>query len=1044
MTAEQHPASPDRAAHDSPRSLLTWRAIRWRLSSSVAFFIVATVAMAAAALGPLYLTGADQSIVFTSLSDVAPRLSGVTLTPTAGSVMSADQLAAVADRAPGGVGSRPADHFEDPISTTDVLALVESPVAGRPDSMDVIARTGSCADLEFVKGTCPLGSGEIAVSDRSALQLGVKVGSKVIPIRPGGTRFSGSPPPVPHLRVSGIYRPGSAAAPAWWGANFFTYGGRGQEGGGEQLDAGFVTQTTEDLLGQSFASSSWVELPLRSSAVSAATSSAFLGALAAWTARIQPAYRLSVGTNLPALLASDAGQEHLARTVIVLVSLQLLLLALLVLYGVARAASALRAGDVRVAELRGARLSRLVRLVMREPFLLLVAAVPAGVALGWLGVSPLCAAFLKVGAPSPGTSVIAVVFVAFAAGLLAAALGSLGLLREGTLQQSADVAQHTRARNAAIFDALGIALAVSGCADLIAGRGGGSSSNAPLALAGPGLLALGLGIIGARLLPLLARSLVATTRWSKRVGLALAARSISRRDELARLATIPAIAAALLVFAVSGLVVAGRNDSMQAGFELGAPVVTTVRAPAGIDFEQAVRSAGVGLPPTMAAVKLSATYGSSLAVDAGRLAAVASWPPDLSPLGLRRIAHDLAPRVAPERLIGPGVRLTLTADLESAPAHAPDLQLIFFDPADATDSYLDLGRLKHGTHRYSGAIAGLCQPDCRIETFTLYQLTGPVRLRLEALSETSGSSTKPIDAGFSQAGAWRARGSILVEAQPAGLLAVVGHAVIGSPPAITPNDTPPALPAVVTDALVSTEHNAQSPDSYQVVGLDGAELASHAVTTAEALPQIGAAGAMVDLGLAERLQTSQPAGAQFEIWSRAGLSALFRARLSREGIEVIGVEDSAAILRTLRRSGPSLGFDLFLVAGACGLLLAAGALLFAVGSRARQRGIELAGLLATGVERKSLRRSLVLESLMISLTGGVIGFVAGVLGADLAMPAVPMFAAGRVGPPLEVGLPWTAVILSGAAIVVLLSATAVVSALVVVRRVHPDQLRMAA
>lgn len=1030
------------------RSVLTWHAIRWRLGSSVAFFAVATVAMAAAALGPLYLKATYQSIVSTSLRNAAPRVSGVQLFPVAGSTLPPSDLRSAVADVPGGTGSKPSDAFEPAILTTSTLGLSYSPIAARADSLNFIARTGVCRDVRIVAGRCPLADDEVLLSTRTAAQLGARVGASIRVLAPGAPGTSratvapgSGPPPSLRLRVVGLYRPGDPTAPVWWGSDFFAYGTAGQRGGAETLDAGFVSEAGAQRLGRVLPRLSWLQLPLRSGSLAATDTGSFLSALSRWTARVQPAYSVAVGTGLPGILRADSDEEGLGRTVIVLVSLQLVLLSLLVLYGVARAVSSLRAGDVRVAELRGLPFGRLSRLVLREPIILLVAAVPAGFVVAWLAVAPLCAAFLGVAAPAPDGLTVIAVAVAFAAGVFAVVLGSLAMLRTQALQQSMEVAVRQRSRNAAVADALGLALAISGCADLIAAGNGSSTSNSPIALAGPGLLALGLGILAARLLPVAARGLTSLTRWSKRVALSLSARGLSRRDELARLATVPAIAAGLLVFAITGLVVSSRNDSVQAGFELGAPVVMNVQVHPGVDFEQAVRTADRGQPPAIGVVRIETSYGAALAIDSQRMARVVSWPADVAGVGISRLARELRPPVAPERLVPPGGRLVLTADLESRVSPPPDLQLNYFESADATESAFDFGRLREGTHRYVVTIVGLC--TCRIDGLTLYGLSGAdgVRLRLESLAVATGSSLRPLASGFTRPDSWRAKGPLTLRSGRSGLSVTIEGALAGQPPVVAPNDTVSPIPAAVTPAFVSTQASGQAPDRYQVLGIDAAEIEAKGVATLPAVPQIGGSGAVVDLGLAERAQQSSPGGATFEIWSRSAPSARFRAALAAKGIQVTGLQRSATLLAGLRRSGPALGFDLFSIAASAGLALAAAALLFATTSRARQRGIELAGLLASGVERRTLRGSLLLESVMIALTGAAAGILAGVLGALLALPAIPELPAGRAGPPLELGLPWLAVLASAGAVVGLLLLSAVAGALVVVRWVRTDQLR---
>lgn len=1039
--------APRGSSHGEPHSRLLWRAIAWRLSSSIAFFLVATVAVASAAAGPLYLSAADQSIVTTSLTNVPPRLSGITLNGAAGTQPTVSQLLRAVSSIPGGAGAKPSELFKTPILTTDFPGLFYSPVAGGPDSVDLVSRNKACSYLHLVAGRCPTGAEDVLISTRTATQLRAHLGS-VLPLFKPGEPPKGPPEPVRgfHMKVSGIYTPGSAGAPEWWGNNFFPYGDQGVRGSTEALDAGFVSPSGAARLAGVLPPTSWAEIPLRPRLVTAPGVSNLLSSLSVWEGRIQPRYSINAGSNLPSLLSADQTEESSAGSVILLVTIQLLLLALLVLFAVARESGSLRTGDVRVAELRGLPPSRIAMLVMREPFFLLLAALPAGIALGWLSVSGLSLAVLGVGAPTPDLLVFVAALVAFAAGVGASALASLALLRTGYGQEAQEASIRRRGRNAAVVDALGVALAVGAIADLVANHGTGRTvASDPLAVAGPGLLALGIGILGARLLPLFARGVESATRWSHRVALELAARTVNRKDVMARRVVTPAIAAGLLVFSVTGLVVSQRNYAMQARFTVGAPAVLSVEVRPGVDFLDATRAADKGSAPAMAVVDVRASYGETLAVDASRLPSVVQWPAGLSSVSLERLSRELSPKMPPERRVPSGNKLVLTADLRTPVSPLPDLQLALFDGRYFVESHVDFGNLRPGTHTYAASLAGVCPSGCRLDGFTVYWAAGPkadprasdVTLRLESLSV--GSRQLPM--GFTHPGAWQGGGAASVSEGQGGVTASM-NLLSGGSPTIMPVSAPSLVPAVLTAAYMANSTNAQQPGEYAAAGLDENEITTSEVASVGELPAIGSSGALVDLGILERLQTGAPAGTTFQVWTTGPPSQAFLSRLARSGIQVTGTRLSDSVFTSLKRSGPSLGFDLFSVTAIAGIVLATAALLFALTASARRRAIEVAGLMASGVTRRDLRRSFAIEALMVSLMGAVLGLIAGVIGAILALPQLPEFVPGRIGPPLQMAIPWLTVLLSAAAVLALLVGAAVVSAQVIVRRVRPDQLRL--
>ncbi|HXY44311.1 MAG TPA: FtsX-like permease family protein [Acidimicrobiales bacterium] len=1033
------------------------RAIEWRLGSSMAFFAVAAVAVAAATTGPLYLTAADQSIVTSGLASVPANQTGVTITQSPSSQQGLGGVLAAASTVPGGSGTGAAQRFGPAIVTTDLASSVYSPVAGRPDGIEFVYRTGACGEVRMVAGHCPTTSDEVALSVRSAAQLRVKVGSLFEPTpsgRPGRSGADGTRAASYRLRVSGLYQPGNPAAAIWWGTDYFPFGFPfgPPNSGAEALDDGWLTAPGAARLSAVLVPTSWVQLPLHVSSITPTDITPVLNSLASWEATAEATDGVVVGSSLSGVLSAAQGEEGSARTVVLVVALQLALLALLVLYSVARATSALRSDDVRVAELRGLPRRNIAALALREPVILLTAALPAGAALAWIVVWLVDRELLGIAAPTYDTLAIATAFGAFVAGLIAAAFGSRALLRVRISEESLETAAKRRARTAGVVDAIGLALSAAGVAELIAQHSHQTGSADPLALVGPGLLALGAGILGARLLALFADTLARLTRWTRHVAAGLAARSVARRENVARQVLVPTIAAGLLAFSVAGLAVSRRNDTMQAGFQVGAPVVLRAEVRSGVNFLDAVREADPSGHEAMAVVSVNASYGETIAVDSSRFAAIASWPDDLAPRSVAALAKALRPPTPPAVTVPPGSGLVVTADLGTDVEPRPDLQLSLFDDVYMSENTVDFGFLRPGVHRYSASLAGACSGGCRLDAFTLVWVPGAhldprarnVSVQLRSLAEDEGGSSKVLASGFGTVGAWKVNGLASATATRSGLSIVADLADAPTPPSVQPADVPSLVPSVVTSGFATVNADPSTPDQYQAVGIDENEVPVRGIATVQALPQLGADGTMIDLGFAQLVQTGPPAGATFEVWCSHPPSATLLSRLERGGVTITGSSAARSVLRGFQRSGPSLGFDLFGIAGVAAVLLALGSLLFATASGARARGIELTGLSAVGVTRRTLYRSVVVESLMVSVAGAALGWAAGVLGASLAIGSLPEFAPGRVGPPLELGLPWTDLALSGAAVLVVLVAAALASAWLVMRQVRPDRLRMSA
>lgn len=1014
----------------------------------MAFFVVAVVAVVAAVAGPLYLTATDQAIVSDTLTGATAENAGVSITDLAGHVTPPSALLADAAKVPGGFGTSRTDRFESPIVTTLLPAAVFSPLSGRPDAVDLVSRTGACKEVTLVSGHCPTSPFQVAISTRSAVLLKARVGSVITPLPTVTTHSLKKRPPPLHLVVSGLYAPGDDNAPIWWGTNYFLYGA--SSNGGQQLDDGWVTPQGAASLAAQILPTSWLELPLRISTVTSTNASNVLSSLASFEATTEAHGNVVVGSGLPTLLVGAQTQEHDASPVVIVVSLLLVLLALLVLYSVAQSTSALRANDVRVAELRGLPRGRVAVLALREPVLLLVLAVPAGIALAWASVSLVDSQVIGISAPRFDTLALASALITLAAGIVSAALGSRALLRSRITEESLDAAAKRRARNAAVVDALGLALAVAGGVDLVGQHNHQVGTADPTTLIGPGLLALGAGILGARLLPFAADGVARAYRWTRHIALSLAATNVSRRENVARRIVIPTIATGLLVFSITGLAVVRRNDAMQAGFQEGAPVVLQVDVRPGVNFLGAVEAADPSGREAMAAVSVQASDGLTLAVDASRLAAVMSWPKDLSSMSAADIARALRPPTTPPVMVPNSDRLELTVDLATALKPAPDLQMQLYDEQYPSEFTVDFGLLRQGRHTYSASLLGACPMGCRLDYFTLLWTPGGHHappgahhtvLHLISMASRRDGVTTALPMRFSQSGAWSGTDAAAAET-PGGLVVESDLADSPTPPEISLTDVPTLLPAVVTTGLAQLDANPAQPGEFQAVGIDQNQIDVHSVAYVPALPRLGATGSMVDLDFAQLVESQAPAGATFEIWCAHRPTSALIARLAQRGVTVTGSTQSATYLHEYQHSGDSLAFDLFGFAAAAALLLALGALLFSTASTARSRGIELSGLTAVGVSRRALRASIVIESLMVSLVGTLLGWGAGVAGASLAIASLPEFALGRVGPPLELGLPWLDLVACGAVVLVAVTIAAAVSAVLVMRQVRPDNLRL--
>lgn len=579
--------SDGRPGRGKLKPLLIWRSLKWRAGSSAMFLVVAVAAIMAATAGPIYLRAADQSLVSAALGQAPPVDTGVTLSAAPNRSVTPAQLLAAAATVPGGEGASGSDRYGAPILTIDMTATLDLAATQSIGRIDFVSRTGVCAHLHLVSGTCPTAPGQVAISSRTAQAIGVHVGGLLHPIVTKGTPSTSakSSPKTKILRVSALYMLPNPSAPYWWDGIFFPFGTGSPTV--PRFDDGFMTVAGATALASSIAASDYVQLPLRTTTVDSSSIPMLVGSLNKWQSRLQSSASSSArsssivaATLLPTVIGQAESEEHFARTIVALISLQLVLLALLVLYAVTRATSVMREPDVRVAQLRGLPRRRIARLALREPFVLLVVALPIGVGLTYILLSVVDRHVLG---PSASTRVdslaLGAALTGGAAGLVSATIASRSLFTlrgevgsngaSGSASSSSTAAKQRRSRHAALLDAFGLALAAAGVAALIGQSGHSQATVGPVSYVGPGLVALGAAILAARLLPFAAGLVVRVSTWSRAVAITLASRQLARSATLARQVLIPVIATGLLVFGVAGLAVAGRNHATQAEFSMG-------------------------------------------------------------------------------------------------------------------------------------------------------------------------------------------------------------------------------------------------------------------------------------------------------------------------------------------------------------------------------------------------------------------------------------------------------------------------------------------
>ncbi|MHB1775688.1 MAG: hypothetical protein ACYCU7_06850 [Acidimicrobiales bacterium] len=997
--------------------------LRWRAWSSLAMFAVAVFAAAAGAFGPVELHSADQAILDGTLAAGVPANLGLTLQPQSGRG-SAAALVAAARSAPRPAGG--GRWFGAPIATEQ--APFTAVGAGQLYDDHLTARTGACAHLVVVAGHCPSRRGTVMLSTRSARALGLGLGDRLRAVFGRAAHRSS-------MVVVGLYRPGDPLAPFWWGQNYFGFGAGGPRA--PLLDDAFGPPSTVAAAAPPALVTYLAQVPFRAGSLSVGQAGSMDAVLSRYERVVAGRDGVLASTELPSALAAAAASQHTTATIVGVVVVQLVLLALFVLYFVASRTAGERLPDVRLAELRGYRPRSTLAVALAEPVAVVVVAVPVGLLVAWGVAAATAAPFFGggIGASPTLPAVLAAVGTGVV-GIVATAAAGRRMLSEDTLVPGGGSGRRPPWRT--VGDVLVVAVAAAAFFELVVGGvGGGGGHDDPLAAFAPGLLALAVGVLGARLLPVVLAAGYRRTAHSPRVALALATRRVGRRPEFAAPVMLLALAVGLTTFAVVGWAVDRRNQGVADRFAVGADRVLTVEVRPGVDFLSAVEASEPPGGGVMAAAVERASDGTTLAVDARRMPGVVSWPPGLSQLDAAEVAHRLVPSgLAPPVDVG-GSALEVTIDARVAASPPPQLTVDLFDRGFQTPEQLVIGPLRPGTATYRASLAGLCTGGCRLVDLAFAwapagasATAGHVALTVATMAtRTAGGRWRAVAASLGDAARWTGSPGAAIGSSGRSLTARLALDPY-APVTLAPADVPGRVPAVVTPS----SGGATLGGGPSLVGLDGQTLSGRVVTDVAAVPRLGADATLVDLGTLERSLSGPFTDVTTEVWLSPSVPGDIARQLRRHGISVVGVDSVAARQAASAHGGADLAYLLFLVAAVAAAALAVGATAFGLAAGARGRGPELAAMRAVGVTAPVLRRSVRLEQLLSVGVGATLGVAAGIVASVVALRSVPELAAPAAGPPLELGLPpaalavTVAVLAAALAVTVVLGSSAVVGA----------------
>lgn len=1001
------------------------RGLAHRGGTTLMILAVALVATAAAATGPIYYQAAKTSILRDTVAGASFIGRGYEANETGAVPGLLGQLAPVLQSQLGHGLLSMSGHglFARPVYSVETSV----PFPQYRASIPLVWRSGMCGQLR-IAGACPASSGQVLVSRRLATGAGWHVGQQI--------RFAGWQP----FTITGIYRMPNENLGYWFGRGALYFSGT------STIDALFTARATLEQGPAQQQGTAVVDETLHQARLTGAEVPRLQAAMTALPGnRALGDQQVIVSTAIPATLHQVESSWRSVAVPVVLITLQLLVLCLLLLFLSVTDAIDARGPEVALAKLRGQGAWRTVAFGLSEPAALLVLALPVGTLAGWAATTALCRVLLR-----PGTPVLlpplawAAAAAATAGGLAAVLLAARRTLRRPVLEEWRRSGRRATDRGW-VLDAILATGALLGLLDLAVSGQIGSARHGVLGLLVPGLLGLAVAVIASRLLPLGCRAAFSRAGRRGGIGLYLALRHVARRPGGVRTTIVLATAFALAAFAVTAWSVGRDNERLVAATQVGAPTVLTVSAPAAKDLGAIVDRADPSGRMAAAVDHFTSLSGgtsglTTLAVDPQRFARVATWRPGFTSKPLAALGRELTP-AAPPPIILTGDAMRVTVQVH---ALSPTGSGLAADVSTGA-SPVSLGTLPaRGTVTLTGPLVGcpcvlrdldLSPPSSALSS----PVTGSITITGLETHGPGGWAKAGTGPALSDAARWRPSHADSPPDQLHATAAGLSWRFVARPnqdAVLLSVNRPYPLPAVVSSAMLSRGQTLAAS-----VGLDGSPLDLRVISAAAVVPGAPQLGVIVDRKYAELAAGENFPQVTQQVWLAAGAQGVIEPRLRAAGVRILSVRSAATITAQFARQGPALASVLFLADAAAAALLAAGAAILGLYLSARRRRYEYAALSASGVPRRTLRRAVLTELALVLGFGSIIGLATGLAAAVLALRSVPEFVSTPAAPPLSyVPSAGPVALLLGAAVGLLIVA-AVTASIMLIRGVSLDQLR---
>ena len=1007
--------------------------LRWRTAASLAVFALAVVAITASALGPMYARSAQESLVKDALEQADPVSTGLLVSgDLAGQTQfSVTDVATEIDRR---IAASGVQEFYGP--AVNSLTVGNTTVTNADGVQIGVGAVGwyaaQCTGARIVTGRCPERTGEAMVSTREMQIRRLHLGDHIRLLMSTEDRLN-------TVTIVGTYDPTSGGTQVWGADSPAQSAAAVLPGSPDHLDEVLVSRgqfaQTPNTKVSAF-------LPLDTASVTLDQVPALESDIAALE---QPTFDtsqpgLSVSSQITDVIATTDAERAIVRQAAVAITVQLVALALFVLFLAVAAASEERSPEIALAKLRGFSPSRTAWFGLGPLVLLLLAAVPVGV------LAALALNRVLVASMAHGTSgeingwALASIGVTILGGAVAIALAGRSMLATPVLQHLRRTGSgRLRRAGAIVLETVVLTLAAVSLVQLWQRNVDG------IALLAPGLVGFAAAALALHVTPWTFNRGVQRSRRSSNVARFLTARSLARRPGAGRLLVLVTMTMALAVFAVDVSSVVTRARSDLARVEVGASTVLHVEAASPARLLEAVRAIDPQGHFAMAATQThDDTTGGLLAVDTQALPNVSVWDPAWLSVTWPELSALLHPPVQQPILIRHRLSLA-TRWTASGGGHGVTLQADLVDP-DGTLIEVPLGTLRTGPKTFDVSLPK-CAPSCRLDSLWLKSNTGAAPaawLQITAMSDAAGAVP-----GFAEPGRWRPGPPVGSDVDPttpqgvavtahSGSLLVTYHGRRASEGSIEVADHPVRLPVVAAEQPSFTPYApgglVKASDQW------GNDAVVRLVHRGKTLPRLGTSGLMADLTNATR---SAPNGANppdLQVWLSPAAPATTVQQLRDHGVTVVTTETLAGRNAILARGAASLALRLFLVAAGFALALAVVGLVTVSSVAARQRRYELTALWSLGTPRRTLTAAGRRERAVVLGLGLLLGTLVGLGAAQLVVRALGALTGGAAAP-ASYGPGWLVVVLLVVGFAAVLALVVELSARRAVRGIDADVLR---